>query len=69
MTTLATIMAAVADAGPSAYLWVHDSGDVILWPDEPSSRGDDGANALARWHVDADTVRDLVASGCVDGIA
>jgi len=55
--------------GPDAYLWVHDSGDVILWPDEESSVDDDGANAVERWQVDADTVDALIDSGECDEVA
>lgn len=55
--------------GNEAYLWVHDSGDVILWPDEASSEDDDGANAVERWHVDADTVSALIDSDECDEVA
>lgn len=55
--------------GVDAYLWVHDSGDVILWPDEASSVNDDGANAAERWQVDADTVAALIDSGECDEVA
>jgi hypothetical protein len=61
--TAAEIIARTRSEGVEAYLWVHDSGDVILWHDEASSEGDDGAHAVARWQVDADTVADLLASG------
>lgn len=55
--------------GPDAYLWVHDSGDVILWPDEASSENDGGANAVERWQVDADAVNALIDSGECDEVA
>lgn len=55
--------------GAEAYLWVHSSGDVILWPDEDASVDDDGANAAERWHVDAETVDALITSGECDDVA
>jgi hypothetical protein len=66
---LSEILAAKKEAGADAYLWVHTSGDVILWPDEASSENDAGANALSRWHVNAATVDALVASGEADEVA
>jgi len=56
------------EAGDDAYLWVHDSGDIILWPSENASEGDDGAHAIARWSVSAETVDALVDSGEVDEV-
>jgi hypothetical protein len=55
--------------GPDAYLWAHDSGDVILWPTESESVDDNGRRAVARWRVDAVTLDALIASGEVDEIA
>jgi hypothetical protein len=57
------------EAGDGAYLWVHDSGDVILWPSRSRSYGDDGAHAVARWTVSAKTLAALVDSGEVDEVA
>jgi len=54
--------------GPEAYLWAHDSGDVILWETEAESVDDDGRRAVARWQVDAVTLDALLASGEVDEI-
>ena len=68
-TTAAEIIERKHSEGTEAYLWVHDSGDVILWPDEASSENDDGAHAVERWQVDAQTVRDLIASGEADEVA
>lgn len=48
MKTVDDILAAVREAGPTAYLWVHDSGDCILWPNERASRNDDGYLAIGR---------------------
>lgn len=68
MTDQATeILEAKRDA--NGYLWVHDSGDVILWPTEEDSVDDDGANAVARWDVSPRTLADLIASGECDEIA
>lgn len=69
MTTTAEIIKRKHDEGTEAYLWVHDSGDVILWPDEETSSNDDGAHAVERWQVGAETVRDLIASGEADEVA
>lgn len=67
-----TILQAIIDqkheAGEDAYLWMHCSGDVILWPNEQSSENDDGAHAIARWTVGAETVEDLIDSGEVDDV-
>lgn len=68
-TTAAEIIERKHSEGPEAYLWVHDSGDVILWPDEESSKNDDGAHAAERWQVDAETVRYLIDSGEADEVA
>jgi len=55
--------------GTYAYLWLHSSGDCILWPDEQSSENDDGANAVARWQLsDAEAV-ELMATNEVDETA
>jgi len=61
--TVAEILIACNAAGPDAYLWVHTSGDVILWPSEAASVNDDGQNAIARWQVEADEVDQLIESG------
>jgi len=60
MTPLAAeILDKARQAGTEAYLWIHDSGDVILWPDKTSSVDDDGRHAIARWQVDEETAQDL----------
>jgi len=63
------IIDAKRDAGPDAYLWVHDSGEVILWSTEEDSENDDGSNAVDRWNVDAATVEELIESGECDEVA
>jgi hypothetical protein len=61
------IMSAKKEAGPSAFLWVHSlSGEVILWPDEASSKGDPGVNALKRWTITPEAIESLVSQGAVD---
>ena len=69
MMTSHEIIAAKRDAGEGAYLWVHDSGDVILWPSEAASFNDDGVHAIGRWQVDGPTADRLIASGEVDETA
>jgi len=66
---LESIRAAVEAAGPKKYLWMHDSGDVILWPTEEESVDDDGSRALARWQVTGLTMDLLAKSGMVDETA
>lgn len=56
------------DSGPDAFLWANTSGDVILWPDEVSSEGDDGSKALARWQVSDETLNYLIDGGALDDI-
>ncbi len=55
----AEIAIAKKEAGEGAYLWAHDSGDVILWASEYDAENDDGSNAVGRWTVDADTLAAL----------
>lgn len=57
MTLSDYIIKAKCQAGPDAFLWVHDSGDVILWPSKEESRGDSGLRAVGRWRVDPETLR------------
>jgi hypothetical protein len=61
-----TIITAKRNCGPGSYLWVHTSGDVILWSDEDSSVNDNGAHAVERWDVDTETVDALIDSGECD---
>ncbi len=65
-TTAAEIIKAKRDAGEGAYLWLHDSGDCILWSSEAESAGDDGAKAIERWQVSRDVAAELRDSGEVD---
>lgn len=61
MTTLLShILSAKSQAGPDAYLWAHDSGDVILWESESQSVNDDGRLAIGRWRVDSETLASLI---------
>ena len=69
MTTAATVIEAKFEAGPESYLWLHSSGDCILWPSEDASTGDDGRRAIARWTVTGDEFEALLDSGEVDDVA
>ena len=62
------ILTAKADAGPSAHLWLHTSGDCILWPSEDASQNDDGARALGRWQLDRRQKDALIDTGEVDEV-
>lgn len=68
MTTAVTVIEAKIDAGPDAYLWLHSSGDCILWPSEEAATGDDGRDAIARWTVTGDDFEELLDSGEVDSL-
>ena len=48
-TIVQTYLAEQAESDP--VLFVHDSGDVILWASEEDAENDDGSRALNRWSV------------------
>lgn len=66
---ITTILAAKKSAGTDAYLWLHDSGDCILWPTEEASENDDGQNAVGRWTLTKAEVNDLINTGECDDVA
>lgn len=66
MTTANEILSAKASAGDDTYLWLHDSGDCILWQSEEDSINDDGTHAVDRWQVGKEVADELIASGEVD---
>jgi hypothetical protein len=63
------ILDAKKEEGADAYLWLHTSGDCILWPSEEKSDNDDGAKAIGRWQLSELEMTALVISGSVDEIA
>lgn len=64
--TVYDILQAKKSAGEDSFLWLHSSGDCILWPNEESSINDDGRHALHRWRLNEDEHAALVAIGEVD---
>lgn len=64
--TIETILAAKTAEGAGAYLWLHSSGDCILWSCEQDSIDDDGANAVGRWQLSKIEAEALAATGEVD---
>lgn len=48
---IAEIKAAKEQVGDEAYLWLHDSGDCMLWESEEDSEDDNGSRALERWQL------------------
>jgi hypothetical protein len=67
--TVAEILAAKESAGDDAYLWLHSSGDCILWPSEDASQDDNGAKALQRWQLTKAQTDELIATGECDDAA
>ena len=63
------ILMAKNEAGVQAFLWLHDSGDCILWPSEAESENDDGHRAIGRWQLDAGQMAALFATGEIDQYA
>ena len=63
------ILRAKEDAGNDSHLWLHDSGDCILWPTEESSVNDAGRNAIGRWHLSHEEQDALIETGGVDEVA
>lgn len=66
---ISTILDAKKSAGSDAYLWLHDSGDCILWPTEEASENDDGKNAIGRWTLNKAEVNELIGTGECDDVA
>ena len=63
------ILTAKKEAGPGAYLWLHDSGDCMLWPDAGASVDDDGKSAIGRWQLSQEEAAELIETGEVEETA
>lgn len=50
MTTVTEIEEAKAFEG-GRFLWLHSSGDCILWETKEDSLDDDGSKAIGRWQL------------------
>jgi hypothetical protein len=68
-TIINEILMAKTEAGEDAYLWLHDSGDCILWASEAEAEGDDGHRAIGRWPLDEGQMAALIATGEIDQYA
>ena len=66
---ISTIIEEKAAAGDTAYLWLHASGDCILWASESDSIDDDGSAAIGRWQLNNEEANSLEKTGMVDGLA
>lgn len=66
MDTVAKIRTLKRSVPGKAYLWLHESGDCLLWPSEEESIGDDGRCAIRRWHLSPEEAVELRKSGLVD---
>lgn len=53
--TAGAIVSEYVAAGRDAVLYVHDSGDVLLWDSQGAADNDDGTRAIGRWQVGQDT--------------
>lgn len=53
------IWEARANMGEGAFLYLHESGDCILWESEADSVDDDGRKAVARWQLTEAEVREV----------
>lgn len=46
-------------ASEGAFLYLHDSGDCILWASKTDSENDDGSKAVGRWQLTAAEMREV----------
>lgn len=53
------ICEAKSGAGEDAFLYLHDSGDCILWASKADSENDDGRKAIGRWQLTDAEVREV----------
>lgn len=62
-TTIIETIKALELKGHTPYVAVFGGCDLIIWASETDSENDNGANAVARYDIDAQTIEDL---GTVD---
>jgi hypothetical protein len=55
--------------GPDAFLWLHTSGDCILWACEKDSIDDNGSRAIERWQLTQKQYRLALLLGICDELA
>ena len=61
------ILEARAESDDDTYLWLHSSGECILWQNKDSSLNGDGKGVIDRWQLTEEVSEELIELGEVDG--
>ena len=56
------------NVGPDAYLWLHSSGNCILWLNAESYNDGDVMSAIMRWLLTDEEQQELIQTGEVNDI-
>jgi hypothetical protein len=63
------ILAAKAESGDNAYLWLKAAaGDCILWPTQDASENEDSGDEIGRWLLTAEETKALIETGEVNEV-